>query len=252
MTTTLFIGQSIINLESVDSTNSYAAKEIERTKPAEGTVIRTLFQAKGRGYGSNQWQSEEGKNLLLSVILYPSFLAPKNQFFLNQIAALGIADTIALMVDKDKVKIKWPNDVFITDKKVAGILIENSVQGNSIQHSIVGMGININQNTFDSALIRATSVLIESGKENDVDAVMKNLFANLEARYLQLKQLRLEMIEKDYMSKLYKVDEMTWFQSSGKKFKGKIAGLTADGKLLIEKNGIHEVFGFKEVEMVFD
>ena len=252
MMETMFIGHLIIHFESIDSTNTFAAQELQRERLVEGTVIRASHQSKGRGYAGNEWESEAEENLLISVILYPNFLLPKNQFFLNQIAALAIVDTLEPLIEKSEVKIKWPNDVFIGDKKVAGILIENSVQGNSIQHSIVGMGINVNQEKFDSSLKHATSIFLESGVKNNIDEVMTNLFSHLEKRYLQLKLQRLEIIEKDYMKKLYRVDEMASFAASGKKFTGKIVGLTADGKLLIEKDGVHEVFGFKEVEMILD
>ena len=114
------------------------------------------------------------------------------------------------------------------------------------------MGINVNQEKFDASLSNATSILIESGNGNDLEVVMRNLFSHLETRYLQLKQQRFEIIEKDYMKKLFRVDEPSWFSASGKKFRGKIVGLTGDGKLLIEKDGIHEVFGFKEVEMIIN
>lgn len=252
MMETMFIGHLIIHFDSVDSTNTFAAQELQRERLVEGTVIRASHQSKGRGYAGNEWESEADKNLLVSVILYPAFLLPKNQFFLSQITALAIADVLEILIGSKEVKIKWPNDVFIGDKKVAGILIENSVQGNSIQQSIVGIGINVNQEKFDPSLKHATSILMESGVKSNIDEVMMNLFSQLEKRYLQLKQLRLDVLEKDYMKKLYLVNEMTSFSASGKKFLGKIVGLTADGKLLIEKDGVHEVFGFKEVEMVLD
>jgi len=252
VTAPLFIGKKIIELSSVDSTNVYASKLLAENLFPEGTVISTKFQTLGKGYSGNSWQSETGKNLLLSVILYPTFLSPRHQFFLNQIASLAVADTTASFLLNAEVKIKWPNDVFADEKKIAGILIENAVQSESFRHSIVGIGINVNQKKFEPSLTNATSFSKISEKDFSLEEVRQELFVQLEKRYLQLRQQRIDLIQKDYMKKLYRLEELSWYQSDGKKFKGKIMGITGDGKLIIETSGKHEVFGFKEVEMVFD
>jgi len=249
---TLFIGKKIVNLDSIESTNSYAAEELQKGKLPEGTIIRTLFQSKGKGYAASAWQSEPGKNLLFSVILYPVFLAPKQQFFLNEIASLAVADTLDSFIPKKKVRIKWPNDVFIGDKKVAGILIENSVKGPTIQHSILGIGMNVNQKKFDPFLKYATSIILETGEEMKLDELLAQLCSHLEKRYLQLKQEQMSRLVKDFMKKLYRVNQLTAFAAGNQKFRGKIVGISAEGKLVIEMNGAHEVFGFKEIEMVLE
>lgn len=248
----LFVGKNVIELNSVDSTNAYASKILAEKALPEGTVIRADFQSLGKGYAGNSWQSEPGKNLLLSVIFYPSFLPPRHQFFLNQVSSLAVANTVEVFLPEDEVKIKWPNDIFADNRKIGGILIENSIQGQSIMHSIVGIGININQQKFDKSLPLATSIFKIGLKEFPLEEVMLELFSRLEQRYLQLKQWRIDMLQKDYMKKLLRVEELCWFASGGKKFRGKIAGITGEGKLIIETSGRHEVFGFKEVEMIFD
>lgn len=249
---TLFVGRSVIRLDTVNSTNTYATNQLAKSRLPEGTAFVAAEQTQGRGYSGNQWKSENGMNLLLSVVLYPVFLAPRQHFFLNQVASLAIAETLQAYLPVKDVKIKWPNDVFIGDKKAAGILIENSVKGNIIQHAITGMGINVNQKEFDPALKQATSLIKEIRREVSLDDLMKELFVQLEKRYLQLKQDKMEILVKDYMKRLYRVDVPSTFSASGKNFRGKIEGITADGKLVIEHGGAHEVYGFKEVEFIFD
>ncbi|MCY7411197.1 MAG: biotin--[acetyl-CoA-carboxylase] ligase, partial [Chitinophagales bacterium] len=148
-----------------------------------------------KGYSGNIWESESGKNLLMSVIFFPNFLSPRLHFFLNQVASLAVADTVKEFVKGKEIKIKWPNDVFAGKKKIAGILIENSVKGNSIQHSIIGIGLNVNQKNFTPQLLHATSIFKILGKEILVDDMMNVLFSMLEARYLQLKQNRIEQLQ---------------------------------------------------------
>jgi len=248
----LFIGKKIIEFDSLDSTNVFASKLLAENILPEGTTIVAKFQSLGKGYSGNSWQSEAGKNLLLSVILYPTFLSLRHQFFLNQISSLAVANTVESFLVNAAVKIKWPNDVFADDRKIAGILIENSVQSESFRHSIIGIGVNVNQENLKATLLHATSFIMISGKEFSLEEVMHELFSQLEKRYLQLKQQRIDLIERDYMKKLYRIEELSWFSSDEKKFRGKIVGITAEGKLIIETSGKHEVFSLKEVEMIFD
>ncbi len=216
----------------------------------EGTVVTAHYQKSGRGYSGNLWQSEPGKNLLASIILYPVFLSLKHQFFLNLVVSLAVADTVEALLKDDDIHIKWPNDVFAGNKKIAGILIQNAVQGVKLRHSVVGIGLNVNQETFDPSLPCATSMYLEKGMEFALLDVKQKLFFNLEKRYTQLKNQQMALIQKQYMKRLYRLDETTLFSGATGTFNGKIMGLTQEGKLIIEKAGRHEVFGLKEVQMI--
>ena len=125
---TLFIGKVFQHFASLESTNQYAVDLISKSKPIEGTVISTFNQTKGRGQIGSTWESAIGKNITLSVILYPSFLPIQKQFYLNQIVALAVKDLLQAYTSK-VVQVKWPNDVYIHEHKTAGILIQNSVSG---------------------------------------------------------------------------------------------------------------------------
>lgn len=250
MPETIFTGRVALSFESLRSTNEYAHELLEKGNVIEGTTVRATFQTGGKGYATNTWESDAGKNLLVSIILKPSFLQPKHQFFLNQAISLAVADSVQLLVPESEVKIKWPNDIFCDDLKIAGILIENAVQGNTILNSVAGIGLNVNQAGFPAHLPHATSLKKISGKEADVDVVFDLLCEKIESRYLQLKNSQHAAIQKEYMKILYRVEEAGLYRSGEKIFTAKIVGLTADGKLVLETEGQHEVFGFKEVEMV--
>ena len=155
--------------------------------PIEGTVVITDKQTSGKGQRLNSWLSEPKSNLICSYILHPAFLAAKNQFSLSAAVALSVSDVVAELLVDQTVQIKWPNDVLVNGKKVAGILIENMLRGSNIDCSIVGIGLNVNQTKFQD-LPNATSLKLVSGVDYDIQEVLPELNAQLEKRYLQLRE----------------------------------------------------------------
>jgi BirA family biotin operon repressor/biotin-[acetyl-CoA-carboxylase] ligase len=248
---TLFIGQNSIHLNAVDSTNSYASELLRQIKPAEGTIFYSFEQQKGRGQRGNSWESEPNKNLALSLVLYPTFLNADMQFLLTKITSLAVADLMAEVLETsdktEQVSIKWPNDIYVNDKKIAGILIENVLRENSIQSSIIGIGININQTIF-SSIVNATSLILHTGKIVDLIQLIERLCEFTEARYLQLKANKLKNIDSTYLERLYKINEWTSFISNSQIFEGKITGVSAIGRLQVElrTNELKE-FDLKEI-----
>ena len=156
---TLFIGSNIIFLPEVDSTNSYATELLKNVNIAEGTVIHTAHQTQGKGQRGNSWEAQIASNLTTSIVLKPSFLELKNQFFLYQITALACYDLMAELLNNSQydIKIKWPNDILVNKKKIAGILIENVITHSTLNYSVIGIGINVNQLLFTDG-INATSL----------------------------------------------------------------------------------------------
>src|ERR1019366_7130206 len=203
---TLFIGQNAIDLKSVDSTNSYASELLHQITPPDGTLIYTFNQQNGRGQRGNVWDSEPNKNGTLSYILYPAFLQADKQFLLNKITSLALSDLMSEILegsDKSKeIKIKWPNDIYVGNKKIAGILIENTLRENTIKSTIIGIGININQTTF-KANRNATSLTLLTNTTSDIMQCIERLCELLEVRYLQLKANKLNSINTEYLQKLY-------------------------------------------------
>ena len=192
---TIFIGQYCIKLDKVDSTNSHLTQLCSEKNIPEGAVVITQQQEQGRGQRGTNWQSEAGKNITLSILLKPTFLKPEEQFALSKTISLGVLDFISSIYLS---KIKWPNDIYIDDKKVGGILIENSVSGNSISHSIIGIGINMNQEKFSEELPNPTSLKLISGKEFNLEDCLEQLCSTIEKRYLQLRNHPKE-VDSDYL-----------------------------------------------------
>ena len=154
---------NIVNISSVGSTNSYAMELIGDGKLTEGDVYLTNNQINGKGLGDNLWESEPSSNITLSLVLQPKFVEPANQFILTQIVSLAIVDTInSYLISKNskaELKIKWPNDIYIDNCKIAGILFQNYIMGNQISYSIAGIGININQLVFTSGAKNPVSLI---------------------------------------------------------------------------------------------
>lgn len=248
---TLFIGQNSIHLNSVDSTNSYATDMLRQIAPIDGTLIYTFNQQKGRGQRENTWESEAHKNIALTVVLAPNFINANQQFFLTQITSLALADLMAEILKKQEiqaeVKIKWPNDLYVNGKKIAGVLIENQLRNNSIQNSIIGVGININQSKFESTT-KATSLKILTKHEFDLFHLIEKFCENMEAYYLQLKANKGNEINQKYLSNLYQMNEWKNYFFDGKKQQGKIIGTDDTGKLILQlENSTSRSFDLKEI-----
>lgn len=243
---TEFIGKNYIYLPTCHSTNDIAA-EIS-PKVAEGTVVITSHQSKGRGQRGNEWEAEAGKNLTFSVVLYPYFLPASAQFYFNMAVALAITDGIAQMMPKEvnKLAIKWSNDIYYRDAKLGGILIENTLEGMNLKNSVVGIGLNINQEKF--AYPTATSLINILGRESGLGEVLEKILTCLEIRYLALRNGEYYNLKKDYIEQLYWYREPHLYKDGRNTvFEGTIIDVKESGKLVIDtKTGVRN-FDFKEI-----
>ncbi len=246
---TLFIGKVLHRLSSVPSTNSYAFDLLSKSKPSEGTVISADEQVAGRGQFGSSWESAAGENSTVSIILYPSFLLARKQFELNKAISLAVKDLVSSYM-RTTVQIKWPNDIYIKDKKVAGILIQNTLSGHKILASIVGIGINVRQESFSEAIPNATSFYLQKQQGYDLDEILARLCEFVEKRYLQLKKGD-PTIDKNYLNSLYLFEKESRFaRKDGSIFFGKIKGVTDIGELIIKHLAGEETFGFKEIKFL--
>lgn len=244
---TLFVGRTTIDLDATDSTNNHALNVLKSHFMPEGTVVIAYEQFAGRGERHNTWLSEPGENLTLSVVLYPTFLPAVHQFRLNKAISLAIADYLSAYVDD--VKIKWPNDIMIKDKKVAGILIESQLKGSYLSQSIIGIGLNINQREFPG-LPNATSLWRENGEHRNRMLELKSLCGFIEQRYLRLKSGRNELLRKEYVERLYKVDQWLDFEDIDGVFHGRLINVEPSGRLLVERKG-GEIRSYAHKEIKF-
>ncbi len=247
---TLFTGKLIKYLPSCHSTNDIAGQMIQSENMVfEGTVIITDNQTAGRGQRGNTWEASSGENLTFSLILKPNFLKASDQFQLNVAVSLGVFVFLSEFIDEN-LSVKWSNDIYFGDKKIGGILIENSLQGYQIGHSIIGIGLNINQTEFING--RATSLrkIAQNPLKYDLSELLKKLLENIEINYLKIKNDDYESLKTRYLANLYRFEEYHYFRKNGRQFLGQITGIDETGKLGIETDGNVIYFDFKEVEFV--
>lgn len=246
---TLFTGQRLIFVPECQSTNSLMLELTSKSALPEGTVVITSNQFAGRGQRGNTWQSTAGMNLTFSVLLKPSFLSVKNQFALTIVASLSVFDFLNEKKLSD-VKIKWPNDVLVGRKKICGMLIENSIQGEVINQSIVGIGLNINQTEFPVAT--ATSLSIACERNFDLNEELNLLFEKLEKRYLQLRSGKQAEMKTEYLHNLLGIRQSQKFASNGKEFDGVIKTVNEAGELILNVNGVEKSFSLKELTFILE
>jgi len=229
------------------STNSLMLDLTSKSPLPEGTVVITSNQYAGRGQRGNTWQTAAGMNLTFSVLLRPTFLSVKDQFRLTMVASLAVLD---FLLDKGlvDVKIKWPNDVLVGRKKICGMLIENSIQGDSINQSIVGVGLNINQLEFPVS--SATSLALLSQVSFDLNEQWNLLLEKLEKRYLQLRAGKQKELKEEYLKHLLSINQRQKFSSNGSDVEGTIKTVNELGELVVEMNGAERPFGMKEISFV--
>ncbi len=249
---TLFVGKVLLVFPKLDSTNEYALQLLANSRPVEGTVILTPNQTRGRGQIGATWESEPNQNITLSVIFYPNFLPPALQFNLNMAMVMGIREFIAAYLENRQVAIKWPNDILVENRKICGILIQNNIGGATLQSSIVGIGINVNQTVFAAYTPPATSFALETGQQFDLNLLVEHLCQFMEQRYLALKNSKDHAaLRQEYLTHLYRFGEEALFRrADGSVFRGAIAGVTAEGRLLVNSETGETAFALKEISFV--
>ena len=236
--------------DSLVSTNDFAVELVKSDKPVEGTVIMADFQKKGRGQREARWISEKGKNLTFSILLFPSFLNPGSNFFLSMALSLGIADMLCdFQIDA---RIKWPNDIFTNQGKIAGILIENAIQGDKIKYSVLGTGLNVNQEVFPENIPTPTSMRIELKTTLHLETVLKKLLKSIEYWFIKLYESRFDLIKDHYEQQLMFINQSREFYAGNEVFSGTIKGINDTGQLLIaDRFNKIRTFNFKEVAYCF-
>ena len=245
------IGSQIIRLTSVDSTNNFVLGSMAGESYPEGTIVMAIEQFAGQGLEHNKWESEKGKNLTFSVILYPVFLQPAEQFMLNKAVSLAIADVVREYLPTGPVRVKWPNDVYIRDNKVAGILINNTIRGNHFDHSIVGIGMNVNQRKFLSDAPNPVSLNNYLNETTDLEECLHKLSSSLNFRYNQLRMGKKDQLDDEYLENLYRLGKSTEFRVGKELFHARIQGVSEYGQLILQKeSGETAKYEFKEVEFV--
>ena len=234
----------IYYIEHTTSTND----EIRNPKYGHMDVVWAEYQSAGRGQRGHSWHSTEGQNITFSLLLTPTFLPVTEQFLLSEIVALSLVRTLAEY--GIECRIKWTNDIYAKDNKIVGILIEHALAGDCLARTIVGIGLNVNQESFPSDLPNPTSMFVERGVKFDRREVLERIVAHLEELYRELEAGNKEMIERLYVDTMYHLGEPhTYAYPNGERFTATIRGVRHSGELCLEhEDGVVREYAFKEVE----
>lgn len=240
------IGRKIIFKETLDSTNNYAANLLERGELSHGTVIMSGQQTAGRGQRGTTWIADPYKNLIFTCFLDYDNLSVENQQAITHLVSLSL---VGLLREKQiDAQIKWPNDIYIGGRKIAGILIENQLERNRCKSSIVGIGMNVNQTEFQG--FQATSLKLETGNEHSIDGIALSLSAQLQQYYDILQRHGIETLKNQYLEKLWLKDVTASYEDAGGVFEGKITGIDVYGRLILERDGQIKIYDLKEIKFL--
>lgn len=235
---------------SLHSTNDFAMVYMAKNTPIEGTVISTHNQTKGKGQSGRNWMSGSKKNITLSLILYPTFLLPKDHFFLNMVFSISLVEFLSQKTSYE-VLTKWPNDIIINDSKIAGILLQSTMKSNSISTLIGGVGINIHSSP---EILETQTIHLQklTNQSYDLDELEMELCTVIMHNYLLLKSNEHKDWKRRYLNNLYKRGEVCEFVNvkNSSNFLGEIIGVNEIGQLIIQVNNQLETFNQKEVKMI--
>ena len=244
----IFPKSKIIRVEQTASTNWHLMQLSNGERLAEGTVVVTGHQTHGRGQGNNSWESEPDANLTFSILLYPLSVIASRQFILSKAISLAVYDFVTQFVPN--VSVKWPNDVYVGEKKIAGILIENFITGDCLTKTIAGIGLNINQKRFTSSAPNPVSLWQLTGKIWKLENCLQTLYRHIVTRYRMMTE-NAEKLNSDYLRHLYQYGKLCRYSANGILFDASITRVNNDGMLeMTTVCGEHKIFGFKEVEFV--
>ena len=241
--------KNIFKFDAVNSTNDLLLKWAENSSTSNGSVIWALDQYKGKGQHGNTWDSNPGENLTFSMLIRHDGMSVMEQFIFNK--AISVALLKSLHVISPDFKIKWPNDIYLNGKKIAGVLIENSIKGKYIDYSVIGIGINVNQRKFPKDLENASSIITETGVEVELENLLYQIVDHIEyfVNYIHRKQCR--KILKIYLNNLFRKDTISVFKKGEEKFNGIIRGVDEFGRIKIElENEEIVLFNNGEIKMM--
>jgi BirA family biotin operon repressor/biotin-[acetyl-CoA-carboxylase] ligase len=243
------IGGKKIFFEKVTSTNDVALEQIKSGIAVHGTVIYAGEQTSGRGQQGNKWVSGYNKNLTVSIILIPASLPAASQFLISKAVSVALVNLLSEYTTG--ISIKWPNDIYAGNDKIAGILIEHSIKGDRVESSVVGIGLNLNQSEFSSDLPNPVSLGIITGMDFNREIILNKLCRHIDSLYSQVDQGHFNAVDKDYHNHLYRRGAYFNYRVNGLAIRGIIEGVDEFGRLLLQdEGGSIKAFSFKEIEFI--
>ena len=231
----------IVHIDETDSTNRWLKDHGEGTM-----VVATDYQTAGKGCGSNAWESERGKNLTFSMLIHPDGIAAREQFRITEVVSVALCKTLQPYI-YNKVEIKWPNDIYVGDRKLCGILIENRLQGNVIVDCIIGIGLNVNQRVFLSDAPNPVSMYQLTGQETDREALLADFLQTFDQEWQN------KTNGSEYRELLYRKGKDGLYEAKTGRFVAKLTDVLPDGRLLlVDEEGKEHTYAFKEVSFVIE
>ena len=256
----------ITRFKTLDSTNQYLQNLLNEGADIADNIVVTDFQTSGKGQGKNVWQSEDGKNLLFSIALDMSFLKAEKQFLLTQMVSVAMINVLKKYLPEESLFIKWPNDIYFNDKKIAGILIKNEIKGMMMGTSIIGIGLNVNQTSFDENLPNPISMKMITGEDYDLDELLSAVSYQLSAISYRLSVnsqqstangqqqiFNFQFSTFNYTNKLYRYKQWASYEHEGAVKEMMIIGYDQFGRLILkEKNDREVVCDLKEISFIIE
>lgn len=252
MINTLFIGKVLLEFEELESTNAFLMVHAGGASYPEGTVVQAKYQTQGRGQHGKSWSSAPGMNLMLSILLAPSWMEVKRQWVINACIAVAVADWVSGLLPRHQVKIKWPNDIMVDGRKLAGILLQNTLRGQQWQWCVAGIGLNVHQTHWEDPSVRATSLGLLDKGHWELTALRDGLLSSVEQHYLRCKGG--DTYRQEYLQYLYKRGEYTRFydRKTQAYLMGVPMGVSTGGHLLLEAQGEQLEYGFQEIQWILE
>ncbi|MPN29044.1 Bifunctional ligase/repressor BirA [bioreactor metagenome] len=221
------------------------------------SVFAARYQTNGRGQKGNTWESAEGENLTFSILIKPKFIKAEDQFLISQITTLGIVNYLKNRGINSL--IKWPNDIYVNNRKICGILIEHYLGGDKLSASIIGIGLNVNQREFASDAPNPTSMINETGTSFVIEKELELLVSSIEVLYyaadIEYYGKIMKKTEEDYLTHLYHLNEYQLYEVTGtnERFEAKITGIDKYACLVLERrNGVVKSYAFKEIRYILN
>lgn len=236
----------ITHFKNIDSTNSYLQNLLDKGEDIANNIVVTEFQTSGKGQGRNVWESEAGKNLLFSIGLDMSHLRAENQFLLTQMVSVSMINVLKNHLPEDSLFIKWPNDIYFNDSKIAGVLIKNEINGMTLGISIIGIGLNVNQTLFDKCLPNPISMKMITGKDYDLEDILLAISSQLSD--ISKDASSQQPAANSYIKHLYRYKQWALYEHEGIVKEMMIIGYDRYGRLILkEKNDREVVCDLKEI-----
>ena len=237
------------HFEQIDSTNAFLQRQ-QSDCDIRNWVVSADEQTAGKGMGSNSWESEVGKNLTFSLAVDMSFLPAERQFLLSEAVPLGIVEVLNKLLPVEKLSIKWPNDIYYRNRKLAGILINSTIKANMMDISIIGIGLNVNQMQFQDWPTHPVSLKLITGKDFELQPLLEQLAEHIIIKVEQLKS-NPTTIEQDYLKRLFRYRTWADYEVDGKVLRLFMTGIDPFGRLqLVDEQQTLYTFDIKEIKFV--